>query len=96
MRTTPSARLLGLVTFYTTVGPELRAWTVPSGTPAPVAAGKIHTDFEKGFIRAEVTRWKDFELFGSEQKVKEAGQLHVEGRDDRIGDGDIVRFRFNV
>jgi hypothetical protein len=87
-------RLLDLVTFYTTVGPELRAWTVRAGTPAPQAAGRIHSDFEKGFVRAEVVHWADFERLGDEHKVREAGLLHVEGRDYVIQDGDIVRFRF--
>ena len=88
--------LLGLITFYTTAGTELRAWTVPRGTTAPRAAGRIHTDFEKGFIRAEVIHWPDFEHLGDEQRVREAGRAHVEGRDYVIEDGDIVRFRFNV
>ncbi|MBN1355989.1 redox-regulated ATPase YchF [bacterium] len=89
-------RLLGLITFYTTVGTELRAWTIPARTPAVTAAGRIHTDMERGFIRAEVLHYVDFERFGSEIKARESGCLHVEGRDYIVRDGDIVRFKFNV
>jgi ribosome-binding ATPase YchF (GTP1/OBG family) len=88
--------LIDLITFYTTVGPELRAWTVKRGTAAPQAAGRIHTDFERGFIRAEVIHWDDFDRFGNERAVREAGLLSIEGRDYVMQDGDIVRFRFNV
>ncbi|MCX5867176.1 MAG: redox-regulated ATPase YchF [Proteobacteria bacterium] len=89
-------RILNLVTFYTTVGPELRAWTVPRGTKAPQAAGKIHTDIERGFIRAEVVTYADFDKHGSLHAVRDAGKFRVEGRDYEIADGDIVYFRFNV
>jgi len=89
-------RILNLVTFYTTVGPELRAWTVPRGTKAPQAAGKIHTDIERGFIRAEVVTYADFNRHGSLPAVRDAGKFRVEGRDYEISDGDIVYFRFNV
>lgn len=89
-------RLLGLITFYTTVGPELRAWTIRDGTLAPQAAGKIHSDFEKGFIRAEVIHWEDFERVGDEKALRDAGLVHLEGRDYPVRDGDVVRFRFNV
>jgi len=89
-------RTLALVTFYTTVSAELRAWTVPSGTSAPKAAGKIHSDMEKGFIRAEVVSFSDFVLSGSEHVAKEKGLLHSEGKDYSIRDGDIIHFRFNV
>ncbi|HVP76610.1 MAG TPA: redox-regulated ATPase YchF [Thermodesulfobacteriota bacterium] len=89
-------RTLSLVTFYTTVSSELRAWTVPSGTPAPKAAGKIHTDMEKGFIRAEVVSFADFVASGSEHVAREKGLLHSEGKDYFVRDGDIVHFRFNV
>ena len=89
-------RLLDLITFYTTVGPELRAWTIPRKTQATQAAGRIHTDFEKGFIRGEVIHWDDFDQLGDEQKVKEAGLMHLEGRGYEVQDGDIIRFRFNV
>lgn len=89
-------RVLNLVTFYTTVGPELRAWTVPRGTKAPQAAGKIHTDIERGFIRAEVVTYDDFNKYGSLHAVREAGKFRIEGRDSEIADGDIVYFRFNI
>ena len=88
--------LLDLITFYTTVGPELRAWTVPRGTKAPQAAGKIHTDMERGFIRAEVLRYEDFVRAGGIAPAKEKGLLHFQGKDYAIADGDIVYFRFNV
>ncbi len=87
---------LSLVTFYTTVSSELRAWTVPKGTSAPKAAGKIHTDMERGFIRAEVISFSDFIACGSEHTAREKGLLRSEGKDYLIRDGDIVHFRFNV
>jgi GTP-binding protein YchF len=87
---------LSLVTFYTTVSSELRAWTVPSGTPAPKAAGKIHSDMERGFIRAEVVSFSDFITCGSEHVARERGLLRSEGKDYLIRDGDIIHFRFNV
>ena len=89
-----SYRLLGLVTFYTIVGPEVRAWTVPAGTPAPKAAGVVHSDMEKGFIRVEVMRFDDLARLGSVAKIKEAGLLAVEGRDHVVQDGEILFFRF--
>jgi len=88
--------ILGLITFYTTVGPELRAWTVPRGTKAPKAAGKIHSDMEKGFIRAEILHYRDFEHWGGLNRAREKGLLRSEGKDYVIEDGDIVLFRFNV
>ena len=89
--------LLSLVTFYTFVGgKELRAWSLREGTAAPQAAGKIHTDFERGFIRAEVVAFDDFVEHGSEAAVRERGLLRSEGKEYRIQDGDIVHFRFNV
>jgi GTP-binding protein YchF len=88
--------ILSLITFYTTVSSELRAWTVPSGTPAPKAAGKIHSDMERGFIRAEVISFSDFIACGSEHVARERGLLRSEGKDYLIRDGDIVHFRFNV
>ncbi len=88
--------LLGLITFYTTVGPELRAWTVPRGTRAPEAAGKIHSDMERGFIRAEVVHYSDFIKAGNMAAAKEKGFVHSEGKDYLVQDGDIVLFRFNV
>ena len=88
--------VLKLVTFYTTVSSELRAWTVTQGTLAPRAAGKIHTDMERGFIRAEVTSFEDFIACGSEHLAKEKGLLRSEGRDYIVRDGDIIHFRFHV
>jgi ribosome-binding ATPase YchF (GTP1/OBG family) len=88
--------LLDLITFYTTVGPELRAWTIRKGTKAPQAAGKIHTDMERGFIRAEVLHYADFIGSGGIAPAKEKGLLHFQGKDYEIVDGDIVYFRFNV
>ncbi len=87
-------RLLSLVTFYTAVGTELRAWSIPEGTAAPAAAGKIHTDMERGFIRAEVIKFDDLVRAGSEQKVREEGKVHVEGKEYVVCDGDIVRIKF--
>ncbi len=88
--------LLDLITFYTTVGPELRAWTIKKGTKAPEAAGRIHTDMERGFIRADVAHYDDFIKASTLSAVREKGLLHLEGRDYVIQDGDIVYFRFNV
>ena len=88
--------ILSLVTFYTTVSLELRAWTVPKGTPAPKAAGKIHSDMERGFIRAEVVSFPEFVSCGSEHVAREEGLLRSEGKEYTIQDGDIVHFRFNV
>lgn len=89
-------RLLGLITYFTAGEKECRAWTVKEGSTAPQAAGVIHTDFEKGFIRAEVMAYSDWERLGSEPAVKEAGLYRVEGRDYIVKDGDIMYFRFNV
>lgn len=89
-------RLLDLITFYTTAGQELRAWTVRKGTKAPEAAGKIHTDMEKGFIRAEVVGFHEFQSLGSMTAAREKGLVRSEGRDYIIHDGDIIYFRFNV
>jgi ribosome-binding ATPase YchF (GTP1/OBG family) len=89
-----SSRLLGLVTFYTIVGPEVRAWHVPVGTPAPRAAGQVHSDMEKGFIRVEVMPFAALDELGAPTRVKEAGLLRVEGRDYLVADGDILLFRF--
>ena len=88
--------ILSLVTFYTTVSLELRAWTFLRGTPAPKAAGKIHSDMERGFIRAEVVSFSDFVACGSDHAAKEKGLLRSEGKDYFIQDGDIVHFRFHV
>ena len=89
-------KLLGLETFFTAGGPETRAWTYRKGTKAPQAAGIIHSDFERGFIRAEVMSFEDLDQLGSEAAVKEAGKLRLEGKDYVMQDGDIVEFRFNV
>lgn len=86
-------RLLDLITFFTKDGPEVRAWTVKKGTKAPQAAGKIHTDFEKGFVRAEVYTYDELMKTGSEHKIKEEGHLKVEGHDYVVKDGDIIHFR---
>jgi GTP-binding protein YchF len=88
--------LLSLQTYFTAGEKEVRAWTVKEGSTAPQAAGVIHTDFEKGFIRAEVMKYADFVGLGSEQAVKEAGKLNVEGKEYIVQDGDIMHFRFNV
>jgi GTP-binding protein YchF len=88
--------LLGLLTFFT-VGPkEARAWTVEKGAKAPQAAGVIHTDFEKGFIRAETISYDDFAACGSEQAAKDTGKMRLEGSEYPVKDGDIFHFRFNV
>ena len=89
-------KLLGLETFFTAGGPETRAWTFKKGTKAPQAAGIIHSDFERGFIRAEVMSFADLDELGSTQAVKEAGKLRLEGKEYVMQDGDIVEFRFNV
>ena len=88
--------LLDLQTYFTAGEKEVRAWTVKKGATAPQAAGVIHTDFEKGFIRAEVIGYNDYVEFGSEQAVKEAGKLSVEGKEYIVNDGDVMHFRFNV
>jgi hypothetical protein len=89
-------RALGLVSFLTTGEDECRAWTIRRGTPAPRAAGAIHADIEKGFIRAEVIAYDDFIALGSEAAAKKAGKYRLEGREYVVQDGDIVHFRFNV
>jgi GTP-binding protein YchF len=88
--------LLGLVTFFTSGPEESRAWTVRAGTAAPRAAREIHSDIERGFIRAEVISYPDYDTLGSETAVREAGRLRVEGKDYVVQDGDVVHFRFNV
>jgi len=89
-------RLLNLQTYFTAGEKEVRAWTIPIGATAPQAAGVIHSDFEKGFIRAEVIGYNDFKTLGSEAKVKEAGKMKVEGKEYIVKDGDVMHFRFNV
>ncbi|ART64202.1 redox-regulated ATPase YchF [Kushneria marisflavi] len=88
--------LLGLQTYFTAGVKEVRAWTVPVGATAPQGAGVIHTDFQKGFIRAEVVAYEDFVALGGEQGAKEAGKWRLEGKEYVLKDGDVVHFRFNV
>ena len=89
-------KLLNLITYFTAGVKEVRAWTIVKDWKAPQAAGVIHTDFEKGFIRAEVIKYNDYVTLGSESKVKEAGKMAVEGKEYVVEDGDIMHFRFNV
>ncbi len=91
-----SYTLLNLNTYFTAGEKEVRAWTIKRGWKAPQAAGVIHTDFEKGFIRAEVIAFEDYSTLGSEAKCKEAGKLKVEGKEYIVKDGDVMHFRFNV
>ncbi|MFT6101871.1 MAG: GTP-binding protein YchF [Granulosicoccus sp.] len=88
--------LLSLHTYFTAGVKEVRAWTIPVGSSAPQAAGKIHTDFEKGFIRAEITSYDDFTTFNGEAGAKENGKWRLEGKDYIVCDGDVIHFRFNV
>lgn len=88
--------LLNLITFFSAGPKEARAWTVPRGTRAPRAAGEIHSDFERGFIRAETIACEDFVALGGETGAKETGKMRAEGRDYVVQDGDVIRFRFNV
>lgn len=89
-------KLLGLETYFTAGVKEVRAWTIPVGTTAPQAAGVIHTDFEKGFIRAEVIAYDDYIRYSGENGAKEAGKWRLEGKDYIVQDGDVMHFRFNV
>ncbi len=89
-------RLLDLITFFTSGPKESRAWTVPAGTGAAPAAGRIHTDFERGFIAAETISYDDFIACGGEQGAKDAGKMRLEGRDYVVQDADVILFRFNV
>jgi GTP-binding protein YchF len=91
-----SYSLLQLFTYFTAGVKEVRAWTIPAGATAPQAAGVIHTDFEKGFIRAEVIAYDDYVKYGNEAAVKEAGKFRVEGKEYIVADGDVMHFRFNV
>ena len=91
-----SYSLLGLISYLTAGEPEVRAWTITKGTKAPQAAGKIHTDFERGFIRAEVVAYDDLMACGSHNAAKEKGLIRLEGKDYVVQDGDIMLFRFNV
>ena len=93
---TSTYRLLNLATYFTAGVQEVRAWTITKGMYAPQAAGVIHTDFEKGFIRAEVIKYADFIKYGSEAACRDNGKLAVQGKDYLVDDGDILHFRFNV
>jgi hypothetical protein len=88
--------LLGLITYFTAGPKESRAWQIRKGTKAPQAAGVIHTDFEKGFIRAETIKFADYDRLGTEAAVREAGALRSEGKEYTVADGDVMLFRFNV
>jgi hypothetical protein len=88
--------LLDLITFFTAGPKEARAWTIPRGTRARTAAGRIHTDFERGFIAAETIAYADYVAAGGEQRAKEAGRMRLEGADYPVKDGDVILFRFNV
>ena len=89
-------RTLNLISFFTYNENEVRSWTVQDGATAPQAAGRIHTDFEKGFIKADVIPFDIFDHFGSTSATKDAGKLQIEGRDYRVKDGDVIYFRFNI
>ncbi len=91
-----SCEMLGLIYFYTTKGSEIRSWPVAAGTKAVDAAGKVHTDIKRGFIRAEVVNYRDFKECGSMQAAREKGRFKVEGKEYIVQDGDIINFRFNV
>jgi len=91
-----SYELLGLISFITVHGPEVRAWTIRSGTVAQKAAGAVHSDMERGFIRAEVIKFDDFARYESPAALKAAGKIHVEGKEYVVQDGDVIYFRFNV
>jgi hypothetical protein len=88
--------LLGLQTYFTAGVKEVRAWTIPVGATAPQGAGKIHSDFERGFIKAEVVSYDDFITYNGEQGAREAGRWRLEGKDYIIADGDVIHFKFNV
>ena len=89
-------KLLGLQTFFTAGPKETRAWTFPTGAKAPQAAGEIHTDFERGFIRAETIAYDDYLALGGESGAREAGKLRQEGKEYLVQDGDVLLFKFNV
>ncbi len=88
--------MLGLQTYFTAGVKEVRAWTIHKGDTAPQAAGVIHTDFERGFIRAQVIAYDDFIALGGEAKAKEAGKMRAEGKEYIVQDGDVIHFLFNV
>jgi ribosome-binding ATPase YchF (GTP1/OBG family) len=87
---------LGLITYFTSGPDEVHAWTIQQGTKAPQAAGIIHSDFERGFIKAEVVQYNDYISCNGEQGCRETGKLHIEGKDYIVHDGDIMHFLFNV
>ena len=89
-------KLLGLQSFFTAGEMEVKAWTIPIGAKAPQAAGVIHTDFEKGFIKAETISYEDYVNLGGESGARDAGRLRMEGKDYVVQDGDMIYFRFNV
>ena len=91
-----SYKLLGLITFLTAGEQEVRAWTIRQGTKAPQAGGKIHSDIERGFIRAEIVSYEDLVNCGSQNAAKEKGLVRLEGKDYIMKDGDVTYFRFNV
>ena len=93
---TPRYKMLDLITFFTAGHDECRAWTVKRGAKAPQAAGVIHTDFERGFIKAEVIWWEDLIKLGSEAACRANAQAALEGKDYVVRDGDVIHFRFNV
>ena len=93
---TASYRLLGLISYLTSGEDETRAWTIKKGTKAPQAAGKIHTDFERGFIKAEVVSYDDLMANGSMAAAREKGLVRMEGKEYVVADGDVITFRFNV
>ncbi|MEO0415365.1 MAG: DUF933 domain-containing protein, partial [Verrucomicrobiota bacterium] len=89
-------QLLGLRTYLTTGEKETRAWTIPAGAKAPQAAGVIHTDFERGFIAAEIVHYDDLVELGSNAAARDVGKLRIEGKEYEVKDGDVIEFRFNV
>jgi hypothetical protein len=89
-------KLLGLLTYFTAGPKEARAWTIPAGTRAPQAAGRIHTDFERGFIAADTIAYDDYVAAGGEHKAKGAGKMRTEGKDYVVREGDVIEFKFNV
>jgi len=91
-----SYRLLDLISFFTVLNDEVRAWTIPAGSHAIEAAGAVHTDMQRGFIRAEVLPFEDLKEYGSVQEAKKAGHVSLEGKDYQVRDGDIINFRFNI
>jgi hypothetical protein len=91
-----SYRLLNRISFFTVISDEVRAWSITSGTPAVKAAGTVHSDMEKGFIRAETLSFEDLKAHGTYQEAKKAGLVRLEGKEYIVSDADIINFRFNV